>query len=71
MRHSFGVRRHVAALPFQRSVLVNLDGKTANIPFQFPVKSAEQTLVFPSVKLPEQEGGDESQHSTGQLFKEY
>ena len=62
------MRRLVAALPFQHGIFVNWLGKTANIPCQFQVKSAEHSKVFPRAKLPEKESGDESPHSKGRLF---
>ena len=66
----FGVRRLVAALPFQDGIFVNRRGKTANIPIQFQVKPAEQTNVVPKAKLLEKESGDESPHSKGRLFQD-
>ena len=68
MRPSFGVRRLVAALPFQHGIFVNRHGKTANI--QFQVKSAEHTKVFRRAKFPEKESSDESQHSKGRLLRD-
>ena len=64
------MRRLVAALPFQHGIFVNRRGKTANIPFQFQVKSAEQTNVVPRAKLLEKESDDESPHSKRRLFRD-
>ena len=67
----FGVRRLVAALLFQHGIFVNRLGKTTNMPFQFQVKSAEQTNDVPGAKLPEKESGDGSPHSKGRLIEDY
>jgi hypothetical protein len=62
------VRRLVAALPFQHGIFVNRRGESANIPFQFLVKSTEQTSDFARAKLSEKESGDESPHPKRRLF---
>ena len=65
-----GVRRLVAALPFQHGIFVNRPGKTVEIPFQLQVKSPQQSIVVPVAKLPVKESGDESPHSKGRLFSD-
>ena len=61
---------HLSVMVDLSQMLVNRRGRPANIPFQFQVKSTEQTNVFPRAKYPEKDSGDESPHSKGCLFRD-